>query len=208
MGCVLAEGFWWHTCAVPSVPDHARGQEKVGISLLTCCWGLGAPSASGKVLSVLTYPLGRQPSGSPACADGVVGLNLGSSPQMFHALSISRELMSCLPFFSLPPSCGRVGAVESGLIVPAPFRIGGWPSQRTEVAQDPCPFPPSVSSSRQAPGYGECILFGHSWGGLLSQRDPGVSRGGSRHAGTEAAGSQCPAEDAPSQATGGRGHGR
>lgn len=45
--CVLAEGFWWHTCAVPRVPDRARGGEKVGISLPTCCWGLGVPSASG-----------------------------------------------------------------------------------------------------------------------------------------------------------------
>ena len=48
--------------------------------------------------------------------------------------------------FFLSPSklCGRLGAVESGLLVLAPFRIGGWPSQRTEVAQDPCPFLQSV----------------------------------------------------------------
>lgn len=187
---VLVAGRRW-----ASLSPHAAG-----------AWGCLLPLV---VMFALTYPLGRQQSGSPACADGVVGLSLGSSPQMFHAPSISRELISCLPFFLSPSKlCGRLGAVEPGLIVPAPFRIGGWPSQRTEVAQDPCPFPPSVSSSRQAPGCGESVLLGHSWGGLLSQRDPGVSRGGSRHAGTEAAGSQCPAEDASSQATGGRWHGR
>ncbi|CAI9159349.1 unnamed protein product [Rangifer tarandus platyrhynchus] len=203
MGCVLAEGFLWHTCAMPSVPDHARGQEKVGISLLTCRWGLGAPSASGKVMFVLTYPLGRQPSGSPACADGVVGLNLGSSPQMFHALSISRELMSCLHFFSLPPSSVEEWEPWSLVSLSCPVQDRRVAKSEDRSAQDPCPLPPSVSSSRQAP-----VLFGHLWGGLLSQRDPGVSRGGSRHAGTEATGSQCPAEDAPLQATGGRGHGR
>lgn len=99
---VLAEGFWWR--AVPSVPAHDRGQEKVGVSLPTCRWGLGGSSASDEVIFVLTNPLGSQPSAAPACADRLVGLSLCSSPQMLHALSISRELISLLHFFSFPPS--------------------------------------------------------------------------------------------------------
>ena len=41
---------------------------------------------------------------------------------------------------------------------------------------------------------------------LLSQREPGVSKGRKRHVGTEVAVSQCPAEDSSSQAM--EGHGR
>ena len=98
---VLAEGFWWHTHAVPSVPAHGRGQEKVGVSFPTCRWGLGGSSASDEVIFFLTNPLGSQPSAAPACANGLVGLSLCSSPQMLHAISISRELISLLHFFSL-----------------------------------------------------------------------------------------------------------
>ena len=169
MRCVLAEGFWWHTCAGLRVPDCGRGQEKVGVSLPTCRWGLGGllPLMKSSLSSRILW--GSPPSAAPACVMGLWGSACAPLHRCFtHSPFPGSSYLSYISLLSPSKLCGRLGAVESGLIVPAPFRVGGWPSQRTEVAQDPCAFLPSVLSSRQAPGCGGCLLFGPSWGGLHS----------------------------------------
>lgn len=95
--------------------------------------------------------------------------------------------------------CGRHGGWagrESDIAFPASSRVRGWPSQGTEVAQDPCPFLPSVLSSGQASGCG--VDLGESVFFLITvgrSPEPERSMGGSRHVGTEATMPQCPAED-------------
>lgn len=61
VGCVSAEGFWWHACAVLSVPDHARGQGEVGISLPTCRWAWGCllPLVKSRFSSRILWGISR-----------------------------------------------------------------------------------------------------------------------------------------------------
>lgn len=147
---------------------------------------------------------GSQPSRALICVDGVGGLCLCSSSQSFLVASTSGDLRSLLPSPPAPPPptaklCGRRGGGagrESDIAFPASSRVRGWPSQGTEVAQDPCPFLPSVLSSGQASGCG--VDLGESVFFLITvgrSPEPERSMGGSRHVGTEATMPQCPAED-------------
>lgn len=168
-----------------------------------CRWGPGGSFASCVmyVMSVAAYFLGSGPSRALVCVDWAVrplpGLSSTKTAHRLHFWGASDHRCTFLPCQALWRTGGYQGW-HSLFFLPRPW----WPCQGTEVAQDPHPVLAGVLSSEQTPGcggnlWGEYVLFGntrdHCGVIILSQRDPGVSRGRKRPG--QPTVSQCPAEE-------------